>query len=76
MRTGLDPARPLIEKHGSRSYRLTRDDAEYVQIIHTNAGALGQLSYSGSLDLCINGGSFQPFCRGNPISKMIQEFDS
>lgn len=60
---GLDPARPLIEKHASHGYRLTRDDASVVQIIHTNAGTLGQQSLTGSLDLCINGGSLQPFCR-------------
>lgn len=60
---GLDPARPLIEQHASRDYRLTRDDADNVQIIHTNAGTLGQQSLTGSLDLCINGGSLQPFCR-------------
>lgn len=60
---GLDPARPLIEQHASRDYRLTRDDANNVQIIHTNAGTLGQESLTGSLDLCINGGSSQPFCR-------------
>lgn len=61
--SGLDPARPLIERHASHSYRLTRDDANVVQIIHTNAGTLGQQSLTGSLDLCINGGSLQPFCR-------------
>lgn len=61
--TGLDPARPLIERHASESYRLTRDDANVVQIIHTNAGTLGQESLTGSIDLCINGGSLQPFCR-------------
>ncbi|XP_031636935.1 phospholipase A1-like [Contarinia nasturtii] len=60
---GLDPARPLIERHASHGYRLTRDDANVVQIIHTNAGTLGQQSLTGSLDLCINGGSLQPFCR-------------
>lgn len=60
---GLDPARPLIEQHASRDYRLTRDDATNVQIIHTNAGTLGQESLTGSLDLCINGGSLQPFCK-------------
>lgn len=61
--TGLDPARPLIEQHASRDYRLTRDDARVVQIIHTNAGTLGQVSLTGSIDLCINGGRSQPFCR-------------
>lgn len=69
---GLDPARPLIEQHASRDYRLTQDDADVVQIIHTNAGTLGQLSLSGSLDLCINGGRLQPFCRrGFQLSKIL-----
>lgn len=53
----------FTEKHASHGYRLTRDDAEVVQIIHTNAGTLGQQSLTGSVDLCINGGSLQPFCR-------------
>lgn len=66
---GLDPARPLIEQHASRDYRLTRDDADVVQIMHTNAGTLGQISLTGSLDLCINGGRLQPFChRGLQLS--------
>lgn len=34
-----------------------------MQIIHTNSGTLGQISLTGSLDLCINGGRLQPFCR-------------
>lgn len=69
--SGLDPARPLIEQHASHDYRLTRDDADVVQIIHTNAGTLGQVSFTGSLDLCINGGRLQPFCRrGLQLSKM------
>lgn len=69
-KTGLDPARPLIEQHANSGYRLTKDDADVVQIIHTNAGTLGQKSFSGSLDLCINGGSLQPFCRrGLRLSK-------
>lgn len=68
--SGLDPARPLIEQHGSRDYRLTRDDANTVQIIHTNAGTLGQVAFTGSVDLCINGGMLQPFCRrGFRLSK-------
>lgn len=66
---GLDPAKPIIEFHAPKSFRLTRDDAEFVQIIHTNAGTLGQLSFTGKLDLCINGGKVQPFCHGNPIRK-------
>uniref|UniRef100_A0A182TKD0 Lipase domain-containing protein n=1 Tax=Anopheles melas TaxID=34690 RepID=A0A182TKD0_9DIPT len=65
----LDPARPLIEKHASKKFRLTRDDARSVQIIHTNAGLLGQSSFSGRVDFCINGGQVQPYCEGDRIKQ-------
>lgn len=68
---GLDPAKPLIERQAPRSYRLTRDDADVVQVLHTNSGVLGQVSFTGSLDLCINGGKQQPFCKGHYIRKLI-----
>lgn len=66
---GLDPARPLIEGTASKSYRLTRDDAKHVQIIHTNAGSLGQESLSGTVDFCVNGGRVQPYCKGHKLRK-------
>lgn len=66
---GLDPARPLIEKHASNRFRLTKDDAKVVQIIHTNAGFLGQSAFTGTIDFCVNGGQTQPYCTGNSISK-------
>ncbi|XP_055638676.1 pancreatic lipase-related protein 2 isoform X2 [Toxorhynchites rutilus septentrionalis] len=64
---GLDPARPLIEQHASDQFRLTRDDANVVQVIHTNAGFFGQGSFGGTVDFCINGGQKQPFCDENTI---------
>ncbi|XP_052864484.1 uncharacterized protein LOC128271087 [Anopheles cruzii] len=66
---GLDPARPLIEKHASTKFRLTRDDARSVQIIHTNAGLLGQSAFTGRVDFCINGGQVQPYCEGDRIKQ-------
>uniref|UniRef100_A0A182JCK0 Uncharacterized protein n=2 Tax=Anopheles atroparvus TaxID=41427 RepID=A0A182JCK0_ANOAO len=66
---GLDPARPLIEKHASKQFRLTRDDAKSVQIIHTNAGLLGQSAFTGKVDFCINGGQVQPYCEGDRIKQ-------
>ena len=66
---GLDPAGPLIEKHGSTKFRLTKDDADVVQIVHTNAGFLGQGVFSGTVDICVNGGREQPYCRGDTIRK-------
>ncbi|KXJ72857.1 hypothetical protein RP20_CCG017101 [Aedes albopictus] len=80
LKDGLDPARPLIEKHASNRFRLTKDDAKVVQIIHTNAGFLGQSSFTGTIDFCINGGQTQPYCSGDSISKYdatvgVVEFD-
>lgn len=68
---GLDPAKPLVENHASVAFRLTRDDAAHVQIIHTNAGFLGQSMLTGSVDFCINGGRDQPYCKGNAVRKLF-----
>ncbi|KAG8311208.1 hypothetical protein J6590_047781 [Homalodisca vitripennis] len=59
----LDPARPLVDRYGSRAFRLTRDDAHIVQVIHTNAGLLGETPQVGHVDFCVNGGRMQPSCR-------------
>jgi len=56
---GLDPAKPIIQHHGSKSFRLTEDDAYHVQLILTNAGQLGQSLLSGSINFCVNGGRDQ-----------------
>ncbi|XP_018797872.1 PREDICTED: lipase member H-A isoform X2 [Bactrocera latifrons] len=66
---GLDPARPLIERKKNHIFRLSIDDASVIQVIHTNAGFLGQEENIGHLNYCINGGRFQPFCKGNPIRR-------
>ena len=63
----MDPARPLIDRFGNEAFRLTRDDANVVQVIHTNAGALGETSQVGDIDFCVNGGRFQPSCRGHRL---------
>ncbi|XP_075225196.1 phospholipase A1 [Lycorma delicatula] len=60
---GLDPARPLVDRYGSNAFRLTRDDAHIVQVIHTNAGILGETAQVGHVDFCINGGQMQPSCK-------------
>uniref|UniRef100_A0A1B6D9T4 Lipase domain-containing protein n=1 Tax=Clastoptera arizonana TaxID=38151 RepID=A0A1B6D9T4_9HEMI len=59
---GLDPARPLVDRYGGHAFRLTRDDAHIVQVIHTNAGLLGESPQVGHVDFCVNGGSMQPGC--------------
>ncbi|XP_069687333.1 phospholipase A1-like [Periplaneta americana] len=64
---GLDPARPLIDQYASRAFRLTRDDAHIVQVIHTNAGFLGVEAPAGHIDFCVNNGQFQPGCKGHRL---------
>lgn len=66
MFSGLDPARPLVDRFGSKAFRLTRDDANFVQVIHTNAGFLGEAPQVVHVDFCVNGGLLQPGCRWEP----------
>ncbi|XP_025420139.1 pancreatic lipase-related protein 3-like isoform X2 [Sipha flava] len=59
--TGLDPALPLFySTHLNR--RLSRNDAEFVDVIHTNVLVQGQLSPCGDVDFYVNGGLSQPGC--------------
>lgn len=47
---------------------LSRNDANHVQIIHTNAGGLGYMCPYGHSDFYPNGGSAQPGCCDDLIS--------
>lgn len=38
-------------------------DAEFVEVIHTNAGYYGEIDRVGHVDFCVNGGKVQPFCK-------------
>uniref|UniRef100_A0A182YI00 Lipase domain-containing protein n=1 Tax=Anopheles stephensi TaxID=30069 RepID=A0A182YI00_ANOST len=58
---GLDPASPLFRLKKPND-RLTADDAQYVEIIHTNGKALGFFSNIGQADYYPNGGVRQPGC--------------
>lgn len=62
---GLDPARPLVNAYGSSLFRLGRDDAHVVHVVHTNAGFLGETGMVGTADFCVNGGRLQPGCKGH-----------
>lgn len=57
---GLDPARPLVRP--GLVNRLDAGDADFVEIIHTNAGYYGEVGRVGHVDFCVNGGKVQPFC--------------
>lgn len=63
---GLDPAGPLFNLNNPQD-RLAKDDAVYVEALHTNGGSFG----SGigqpiaNIDFFANGGSLQPGCLTN-----------
>jgi hypothetical protein len=65
----LDSAAPLFEKYPG-SY-LTKDDATFVDAIHTSAstslvtGHLGSVQPIGHVDFYPNGGAYQPHCAGH-----------
>lgn len=63
--TGLDPAGPLFEVPlQNKNNRLSNEDARFVEIIHSDGGALGFRSPLGTSDFYPNGGTFiQPGCR-------------
>lgn len=52
--TGLDPANPCFQVGGVLS-EISRGDAQYIDIIHTNPGVLGKKEAIGDADFYPNG---------------------
>lgn len=60
--TGLDPANPCCYQEPGLT-GLHMNDAEFVDVIHTNPGALGKLHPIGHVDFYVNGlNALQPGC--------------
>ncbi|XP_063833760.1 pancreatic triacylglycerol lipase-like isoform X1 [Ostrinia nubilalis] len=59
--TGLDPAGPCFS-HVDDDVRLNSTDAEFVDVIHTDAGVFGLKQPIGQVDYYPNSGSLQPNC--------------
>lgn len=58
----LDPAGPLfVERPDDK--RLNKDDAEIVEVIHTDGGTFGFKDATGTIDFFPNGGTSQPGCK-------------
>jgi len=71
--TGLDPAEPYFEGYGIDA-RLDPTDATFVDVIHTDAGGITDISFDkgvglgawgpmGHVDFYLNGGKLQPGCK-------------
>ncbi|XP_026728555.1 pancreatic lipase-related protein 2-like [Trichoplusia ni] len=59
--TGLDPAGPCFSDV-EPNLRLNRNDADFVDVIHTDAGTYGIHESVGHVDFFPNSGSTQPGC--------------
>nr|CAD7198849.1 unnamed protein product [Timema douglasi] len=59
--TSLDPAGPVFDLFPAGD-KLTSDDADFVQVIHTNVGRFGYVGDLGHVDFYPNGGSVQNGC--------------
>lgn len=68
----LDPTAAHFESNIYKGFEtLSRTDADYVQVIHTNAGILGLQSAVGTTDFFPNGGIRQPGCENDPLDENI-----
>ncbi|XP_071509672.1 inactive pancreatic lipase-related protein 1-like [Diadema antillarum] len=69
---GLDPAcLGFSGSYGSPECRLDKQDALFVDVIHTSSGSLfgvGTREKLGHQDFYPNGGGNQPGCHGNPLN--------
>lgn len=59
--TGLDPALPFFATNDV-DWKLDQNDADFVDVIHTNAGIYGKIEQCGDVDFYVNGGQNQPGC--------------
>lgn len=59
---GLEPARPLFYSNALLEH-LSKDDAYFVDVVHTDQGELGWPTHLGHADFWPNKGiSLQPYC--------------
>ncbi|XP_053613931.1 lipase member H-like [Plodia interpunctella] len=65
--TALDPAKPCFVRLSD--YRLDKNDAQFVQVVHSSAGILGLENPLGHADVYVNGVLVkQPECRDRSIT--------
>ncbi|CAG9762078.1 unnamed protein product [Ceutorhynchus assimilis] len=66
----LDPAGPLFTTRPLNE-RLNKDDADVVEVVHTNGGTFGFLDACGTIDFFVNGGSSQPGCKRIDLADLV-----
>ena len=76
----LDPAGPIWDYNDYHlqqdpNLRLNREDAEEVEVLHSNFKGLGFNYPLGSLDFYINGGNYQPGCE-NSLTEITAHYCS
>jgi len=73
--TGLDPAGLFYRGRKAVDEKLDKEDAEFVEVIHTNMGQLGLNEVLGHSDFYPNGGRIQERCYmySNPISMIAEQ---
>lgn len=74
--TGLDPAYPLWYDDGP-NVPISKSDAAFVDIIHTDAGVTGALRSTGTIDFWPNGGvRAQPGCPvdSDPLGRWFLQY--
>lgn len=60
---GLDPAGPFFTSLLIRSdFHLSKNDAKFVQVLHTSSGTYGTSEMLGHADFLANGGKIQKAC--------------
>ena len=60
--SGLDPAGPEYEVEVNPARGIRPNDAQFVDIIHTNVGEFGITRRVGHIDFYVNTGNTQPEC--------------
>ncbi|CAL8082825.1 unnamed protein product [Orchesella dallaii] len=73
--TGMDPAGLLFRGDKKpNSEKLDAEDAEFVEVIHTNMGQLGLEGQIGHADFYPNGGKFQHRCyEAHPLAMIAEQ---
>lgn len=73
--SALDPAGPAFYlKDDDDKMKLGKNDAIFVDVVHSNMGQLGTAEMLGHVDFIVNGGVVQPFCKKSQLLDTVKEY--